>query len=468
MRRHRTLAACLAAVAAALLSAGVASAQEAPPPPGPANEFTLPPVERFSLENGVEVRLVPYGDVPKVSARLVVQTGAVDEGPDEVWLARLTGEMMEQGTATRTAEEIALEAAGMGGSLELEAGVNQLTIGGTVLSEFGPEIVDLIADVARRPAFPEAELPRLKTDMLRDLAIERSDPDLLARARFLAVLYPGHPYGRIFPSQQMVEGYTIDHVRRFHERNVGASRAALYVAGRFDAAEVRAAIERALSSWEPGREPTTVVLSPTTERKVYLLDRPGAVQSTIWIGLPVVDPSQPDHLPLEVTNTLLGGYFGSRITLNLREDKGYTYTPFSSIASRLGTGFYVQSADVTTEVTGPSLREILHEIGRLRSGPPGEGEVGSARSYLAGAFVLDNASRAGIVDQLAFLDLHGLGDDYLRSYVQRVQSTTEADMQRLAQRYLDPERMVIVVVGDRSAILDQIRPYGEVVEEPAG
>jgi predicted Zn-dependent peptidase len=173
-----------------------------------------------------------------------------------------------------------------------------------------------------------------------------------------------------------------------------------------------------------------------------------------------VSPQHPDYLPLLVTNALLGGYFSSRITSNIREEKGYTYSPFSTISSRLGTSYFAEVAAVTTAVTGPSLKEIFHKIDQLQLSPPTKEELRAVQNYLAGTFVLQNSSRAGIINQLAFIDLHGLGEDYLRHYVQRVLALTPSDIQRMAKQYLKDDEMSIVIVGDRAVILEQVRGFG--------
>ncbi len=188
------------------------------------------------------------------------------------------------------------------------------------------------------------------------------------------------------------------------------------------------------------------------------------MQSTLYIGLPTFDPSNPDYVPLVVTNALLGGSFGSRITSNIREQKGYTYSPFSLLSTRLHTGYWAEIADVSTNVTGPSIKEIIGEIDRLRGEPPTPAELRGIQNYLAGTFVLRNSTRDGIAGQLAALDLYGLGEDYLRNYVQRVYAVTPADVQRMTQQYIDPAKLAIVVAGDKKVVADQLKPYGEVIE----
>ncbi|HJT16684.1 MAG TPA: pitrilysin family protein [Thermoanaerobaculia bacterium] len=450
--------------AVALSAATVVAQKQAPPAPGPAKNFTLPEVRKFDLPNGMRVRLVHYGDVPKVTIRVVEQTGNVDEGPNEIWLADLTGEMIQQGTTTRSPEDIQREIASMGGTLDVNTGVNQTSIATDVFTESATRAVDLIADVVRNPRFPESELARLKGDLARQLSIAQSQPQQITTAKFLSVLYPNQVYGRYFPTAPMLQGYTLDQVKNFYATNFGARRAAIYVAGVFDDAAVERQIRNDFSSWTAGAPPTAVAITPSMQRALYLLDRPGAVQSTVFIGLPALDPSSPDYLQATVMNALLGGSFGSRITSNIREQKGYTYSPFSQLATRLHAGYWVEVADVKTDVTGPSIKEILGEIERLRNAPPSAEELRGIQNYLAGTFVLRNSSREGIVNQLAFLDLYGLPEDYLRTYVQKVYATTPADIQRIAQTYLDPSKMSIVVAGDRKVIAEQLNPYGPIIE----
>jgi predicted Zn-dependent peptidase len=286
----------------------------------------------------------------------------------------------------------------------------------------------------------------------------------MAAEKFSQITYPDHPYGRYFPTETMLAGYTLDQVRAFHDRNFGAARSYMYVVGRFDTAAVERAIRTSLGDWKAGTAATKPQVNAVTRRGIWLIDRPGAVQSTLHIGLPVSDAAHADYLALTVMNSLLGGSFGSRITSNIREQKGYTYSPGSAVTTRLGTATWVESADVTTNVTGASIKEILAEIERLRNEPPTQEELRGIQNFLAGTFVLRNSARSGIAAQLAFLDLYGLSEDYLRNYVQRVYALTPADIQRMARTYIDPAKLAIVVVGDRGLVTDQLKPYGEITQ----
>ncbi|MFY9552753.1 MAG: pitrilysin family protein [Thermoanaerobaculia bacterium] len=445
-----------------LLASALFADKQAPPAPAPPKGFSVPAPRTLTLDNGFGVTLVRYGTVPKVSISLAVRTGNIDEKANEVWLADLTGDLLSEGTATRSASQIAEDAARMGGSLDITVGENRTVIGGDVLSEFGPEMVALVADVAKNPKFPESELARLKADRARQLSIARSQPQPLAQEKLRAVLYGNHPYGRLFPSEAMLSSYTIGQVRDFYARNVGAARSRIYVVGRFDPAAMEAAIRKSFANWKRGSAPNTSTPSPKSERAVYLLDRPDAVQSTINLAIPVVDPSNPDWDRLFLMNTLLGGSFSSRITSNIREQKGYTYSPQGQLSNRYRDAYWVEIADVTTKVTGPALKEILAEIDRLQAEPPTEKELKGFQNYRAGVFILQNSSRPGIIGQLQFVDLHGLPADYLNGYVQRIYAVTPEQVQEMAKKYLQDDKATIVIVGDRKVIAEQVKEFGPI------
>jgi len=446
-------------LALGLAAAPAAAQKEAPPAVGVPKDFKLPPKREFALPNGMQVTLVPFGTVPKVNVSLAVRAGRINQGPDQVWLADLTGDLMNEGTVSRTAAQVAEQAAAMGGEVSVGVGSDQTSVDGSGLSERAADLVRLVADVARHPRLPASELERIKGDRLRTLAISRSQPQPLADEKFRQITYPDHPYGRVFPTEAMLKGYTIQQVRTFYAANFGAARAHLYVAGVFDAAAVERAVRAAFGDWARGALPVENVPKPRSGRVVELIDRPDAVQSTIIVGLPVPDPTSPDYTALDVTDALLGGAFGSRITSNIREQKGYTYSPFSSVTDRHHTAVWTEQADVTTRFTGASLTEIFSEIERLRrEAPPAEELTGIERN-LAGVFTLRNSSRGGIINQLQFVDGQGLTDQYLSGYVRRVLAVTPADVQRIAQRYLVPGRMAVVVVGDRKTVAGQLTPF---------
>jgi len=431
--------------------------REAPPPLGTPKPFALPAVTTFTLKNGMKVTLAEYGSVPVVAISARMAFGSISESADQVWLSDLLAELMKEGTATMPAEQVAKEAARMGGQLGLSAGTDESSARIEVLSEFAADAVKLVADVIEHPKLPESELERVRGNLLRQLTVELSTPQAQANRAFAAALYPDHPYGRVFPSESQLKSYKIEDVRKFYTDNTGAQRTHLYVVGRFDPA-VRKTIEAAFEAWDSGPAVKRVPPNPVAAKSLVLLDRPDAVQSTLRLGLPInISPAHPDYAPLEVADSLLGGAFTSRITNNIREQKGYTYSPFSQIVTRYRTAYWRESADVTTKFTADSIREIQFEINRLRKEPPDAKELKGIQNLMVGLFVLQNSSNQGIIGQLSFVDLHGLTDDYLKTYVQRVNAVTRQDVQRIAETYLDPGKMTLVVVGDKEKIGQSIK-----------
>ena len=450
----------LLAVGAILVTAVSASAQKQAPPQGTAPKpFTVPAHESYTLPNGMKVTLVPYGNLPKATVSLVINAGNLNEPAELPGLADLMGRLMKEGTKTRSSKKIAEESADMGGSVDVSVGADESDIASDVLSEFGPRAIALVADVARNPLFPESELARIKNDALRQLTIQKSVPQSIALMRFRKLLYGDHPYGTVFATEESIQKSTIADVKKYYDTNFGAQRAHLYVAGRFDSAAVKKAITAGFGTWSKGPAPAPDVPQVKPNHTLDLTDRPGAPQSTLYVGLPVTSPASEDIIPLLVTNALLGGSFGSRITSNIREAKGYTYSPTSQVSRRYHDAYWAEIADVTTKFTGPSLKEIFGEVERLQKEPPSEAELKGIQNYLSGNFVLQNSSRGALIGQLRYVNLQGLGDSYLTTYVQKVNAVTPKDVQKMTEQYIKPEQMTIVVVGDKAQISEQLGPY---------
>ena len=450
MTRMIALVACLAATAA------LADARELPPAPGAPHEFRLPAKESLRLDNGLELTFIDYGSVPKVTLLAVVRTGNIDEGPD-TWLPDMTVEMMKEGTATRSAEDIARAAAGMGGELSLNVGAEQTTASLSVLSDHAVAAAGLLADVLENPRFPESELPRVLANFERSLAVARADPGSQADEALAKLEFGEHPFGRVLPQEGQLAGYDIAKLRGFYERNFGARRTHVYVAGRYDRAALEAALRGAFQGWRAGPEPTDLPAKASETAQLALVDIPGAPQSSVRMAVPVPDPASAVYFETTLTNSLLGGTFGSRITSNIREDKGYSYSPDSSIDAHRGGALWVLSAEITAEHTAAALTEIYKEIDRLQHEVPAESELTPVKNYRAGIFVISNSSPNGVLGQLAFMSLHGLPDDFLTRWVANIQAVTPAQVTEIARTYIRPERMTVVVAGDLSKIGASVR-----------
>lgn len=439
------------------------SAKQVPPAPGTPKAFRVPPRQTFTLPNGMRVTLVAWGRVPKAVVDIQLLTGSIDEANTDVSLSAVATNLLLEGTTTKTAQDISRAAAEMGGSVFANPGNSATTLGGEVLSEHAPAFVALLADVLQNPRFDAGDVKRVVDNQIRDNAIALARPGTLAQKRFREMMYGDHPYGRSFPTDSALKTFSADRVRAFHTAHFGAARSHLYVSGVFDPKSVETAIRKAFAGWRAGSAPTDNPPKVAARRQLDVIDRAGSVQSAIVMGVPVARPGDADWIALNVTDALLGGAFGSRITTNIREDKGYTYSPFSTLITRRGATIWAEIADVTTNVTGPSLTEIFKEMDRLRTEAPPMQELEGIKQSMAGTFTIQNSSRSGLVNQLEFVDLHGLGDDYLASYVPRVMAVKPDDVRATAQKHLDPAKVSIAVVGDKKQIEKQLGQFKPIV-----
>ena len=431
--------------------------KQKPPVGGTSKDFVLPQKQTQTLANGLSATLVHYGAIPKVEVQLIIKTGNVHEAANEIWLADLTGLLMKEGTSTMNFKAISKKVAAMGGEVNISTGADNVRITGSVLSEFAPDLVKVIGDMTMQPAFPASELERLKSDLKRQLVVQKSVPQSQATERFFQIIYKDHPYGRYFPTEQMIASYTMDMVKGFYAKNFGAKRSVIYVVGKFDDKAVSQSINETFGKWVPGPEVNYPPVTATTTNEIAVIDRKNAPQTTVMLGTPTLTPKDKDVVALQVTNSLLGGSFGSRITSNIRENKGYTYSPFSTIQNNKGVSVWYEEADVTSEHTGESLQEIAKEIKRLQTEAPPKEELEGIQRYMAGTFVLQNSNPAGIVNQLNFLDLHGLDDSYLTDRVKRIYAVTPEKVSQMTKDHFVYENMTLVLVGDKKLLEKQIK-----------
>jgi len=433
--------------------------KETPPPGGTPKDFKLPEKQVNTLTNGLRSTLVHYGALPKVDVQLIIKTGNVHEGENEVWLGDLTGLLMKEGTTTMNFKTISKKVAGMGGEVNINTGMDNVTISGSVLSEFAPELIKVIGDIVINPAFPASELERLKSDLKRQLTVQKSVPQSQAQERFFQIIYKDHPYGRYFPTEAMLNSYTLEMVKGFYTKNFGAKRSVVYVVGKFDDKAVAQAIDETFGKWVAGPEVSYPAATQIRTNEIAVIDRKDAPQTTVMLGLPTIIPKDKDAVALQVTNSLLGGSFSSRITSNLREDKGYTYSPFSTIQNRKGVSIWYEQADVTSKDTGNSLQEIAKEIRKLQNEAPPKAELEGIQRYMAGTFVLQNSNSGGIVNQLNFLDLHGLDDSYLTDRVKNIYAVTPEKVSQMTKDHFKYEDMTLVLVGDKKLLEKQIKQH---------
>ncbi len=441
----------------------IAQEKETPPVGGEPKGFELPAKEVVSFDNGLELVMVPWGTLPKVDISISVKTGNIHEQEDEVWLSDVLADLMKEGTNNMNGNEIADAFAGMGGNLNINVSPHTTNINASILSDFAPEAITVMSDLVMNPAFPEEELERLVNDRKRQLSVALTRAQSQATASFYATLYPDHPYGRIFPTEEMLDSFTLEKVNNFYDSNFGAQRTTIYVAGVFDQEAVKKAVSAQLANWKTGPESFYPVAEPVMGQSVQIQDRPDAPQTTLRFGLPVVSQSDKDYVPLFLANQILGGSFSSRITSNIREDKGYTYSPRSTINNNYGGGVWFQSADVTTADSGAALTEILKEIKLMQSEEVTDAELDGIKNYQAGIFVLQNATRGGIIGQLNNLNVHDLPDEFLTDFVDNIYKVSKEDIQSMVAKYIRPENMALITVGDKKVIEEQIKEFQETI-----
>jgi len=432
--------------------------KETPPKGSTPKDFKLAEPVKITLDNGMQATLVNYGAIPKVTIRLTLRTGTTNENGYSTGIAGFTFDLLDEGTKTMTASQLADNAARMGGQVSSSGGNELSNITVDVLADYVEEALKMIADVVMNPAFNESDIERLKKDYIRNISINENVPQNIADREFRKLMYGDHPLGKE-ATQDDVAKYTRAEVEKFYKENIGALRAHIYISGNYDIKKAGESVKKYFNGWAKGNPVVKNIPKLNNKKELVVVERAGAPQSTINLGCPVVDISNPDYMKLSLMNTMLGGSFGSRITSNIREDKGYTYSPGSSVISRYRTAFWLMEADVTTSATGPSLTEIYYEIRRLQNENPSESELDGIKNYSAGIFVLQNSTRQGVISQLANLDLHELPSSYLTDYVKNIYAVTPSDISSAAKKYIDLKKMSLVVVGDKSVITEQLKAF---------
>lgn len=435
-----------------------------PPEPGAIRELRFPMVEHDRLPNGLSVLAVSHGRLPMVRVALVLRTGAGAEPADRGGLAYLVGESLEGGTEERSAEELAWELERLGTELSVEVGWDATAVGMTVMRDRLEQAAELLADIVRRPSFPEEEVRRQRDLQLAALLQRLKEPGALANdmaARF--IFARDVPYARpLLGLAPVVEGLSRDDVVGFYRRHFVPGHAALLLVGQVDDEAAERIARRHFGDWT-GETPagTEFDVRPAVERtSLFLVDRPGAVQSEIRIGDVGVERAHPDYFPLVVMNTILGGAFTSRLNMSLRERHGFTYGARSGFGFRRRPGPFTVDAAVGTEVTAAAVREALAEVRKLREEGPTEEEVAGARDYLAGVLPLRLQTVGQVAARLADVFVYHLEDDYLRHYRERIQQVTVEDVARVAGERLRTERLSIVVVGDAATVKGPLEALG--------
>jgi zinc protease len=435
------------------------------PAPGEKIPFKVPAVKRFRLKNGLRVILAESHKLPLVGVEMVVRTGNGANPRTMAGLADLVADMLDEGTATRSATAIAEQIAQLGATLLTNATWDASSLSVSALTENIDRALEVWADVLLRPAFAKDDLDRVRENLLSTLARRKDSPPLVAGVAFARALYgESHPYG--WPqsgSEESVGRITQADVRSFFEKYYRPNNAVLVVAGDISEANLRAKMEGLLAAWKPKPVPVVKIpKAPTVEKtRIFLVDKAGAPQSSIRLGLIGIERKTPDYARALVMNQILGGSF-RRLTLNLRETKGWTYGVASMFEARRTPGPWTAGGEFVAEHTADSVAEIFREIVALRSDEVGDKELKETKDEIVRAFPARFATANQVAAQMAALAVYDLPDKELETFTARIASVTAADVRKTAQKYLHPDNLVVVVVGDRSRIESSLRRIGEV------
>lgn len=435
-----------------------------PPSPGEPRPFKLPAIETFTLDNGLKVQLVEDHRVPYVTIFLGFKAGKLLDDSKGLGVAQMTANMLTEGTDSRNSKDIARQIDFIGGNLSAHTGYDFTLLSGSALSNSSDKLFDLFSDVLLHPNFPEDELKLQKSNWLQQLVMKRSQPSFLLEERFRKIVFGGHPYGIVSPHPDMVSSISRNELVEFHKQHYIPNDAILLVLGDIDKATIKDTIKKQLGAWKTGdRKQVSLPKVPDHKgRKIYLVNRPGSVQSSLKLGNLGIKKTDPDYFKILVMNEVLGGAAHSRLFVNIREDKGFTYGAYSASATRVHPDVFYASADVRTDVTADSLQEFLYELEKIRNLKPGKDELSTAKNYLTGKFQLGIETQAGLARRLLEVSLYDLPDDYLETYTKKVMAVKPEDVRTAARRIIKARDLVITVVGDAEKIRPDLEMFAPV------
>ncbi|MGH9948113.1 MAG: M16 family metallopeptidase [Pyrinomonadaceae bacterium] len=434
------------------------------PKPGSNPTFALPSIEKTKLTNGINLWIVKQTELPIVSMNLVLNSGGTLEPGDKSGVASFTANMLNQGTKTRTADEIANQLQSIGASVGAGAGWDSTNVSMQTLTKNLDQALAIYSDVVVNPAFPKAEFEKSRSRALGSLLQRKSNPSAVAGVVYDKVLYGSQPYGRqLSGDETSVKALTREDLVKFYETNYTPNGATLIVVGDVDAKTLKPKLETAFANWKGGEmskmanEQENMVAKPG----IYFVDKPGAAQSSVSIGQVGVSRSNPDYYTLQVMNAILGGGGSARLFMNLREDKGYTYGAYSRFTYRRGAGPFSASAEIQTGSTKEAVIEFMKELNGIRGEIPiSQVELETNKQNLIRRFPAGFETVGQISNQLSNLVTYGLPDSYFNEFIPKVNAVSVVDINRVAKKYLDPDKMAIVIVGDWKVVAPGLKELG--------
>jgi zinc protease len=427
----------------------------------------LPRAEETTLKNGLRVVLLPAHKVPTFNMQMVVLSGGLVDKPDYRGLASFTATLLREGTAKRSSKDIAEQVDALGATLGANAGFSSMTstvsTGGLV--ENIDQTLELFADVIRNPTFPQAEVDKYKSRTLAQLQFQRSIPQFLAAEQFQKAIYgTSHPASLIAPPAESLKKLTSKDLAEFHSTYYRPNNAILAVVGDVTMKELVPKLEKYFGDWPKADVPaTTIPPAPAqSESRIYLIDRPGSVQTVLQLGTLGIERTSPDYFAVLLADRVFGGGPSARLFLNLREDKGYTYGAYSNFGGSKFRGTWVSSSEVRTDVTEGAMKEFMYELNRMRNELVPVEELDNAKRAIIGSFALSLEQPGTLLQNIITQKLYNLPADYWDTYPQKVAAITAQDVQMAAKKYIDLGHLQVVAVGDAAKAREVLAKYGKV------
>ncbi|CAN5511698.1 hypothetical protein BH10ACI3_BH10ACI3_03080 [soil metagenome] len=437
-----------------------------PPAPLAPVSFDIPQPFQTTLENGLKVVVIENQRLPLVSYRLAFHFGDINDPADATGMTSAMASMLPEGTQEYTSLKLAEKIERLGASISASASDDFTIVAASALSLYSSEVLHLLAEVVLRPTFPESELDLYRRNTVENLKFQRSQPGFLAGEQSARLIYGDHPYSKVSPKAEDIEKLDRDALVKFHQERFVPNNAMMIVVGDVKSGELVAELNETFGDWQPGSGVANDFIAPPVRfaRSLTIVDRPGSAQSNIVISNLGVKRTDPDYFPLIVMNQVLGAGASSRVFMNLREEKGYTYGAYTRLETKKLAGEFEATAEVRTTVTGDSLKEFFYELDRIRNEKVGEEELQDAKNFLTGVFPLRAETQEGLTNLIVNQQLYGLPDDYLQTYREHVDRVTADQVQQIAVKRIRPDEMAIVIVGDAEEVLPQARSYASTVE----
>jgi predicted Zn-dependent peptidase len=460
----RALAICFGA---ALIAMQV-RAERAPlpkdlPPYGPERPLSAPDVRATKLDNGLTVWLVSKPGFPKIAVALAVMGGLAADPQNRPGISELLSDTIDQGTKTRSAKQVAQQLQGAGGDLKAKAGKDSIVVSTSFLSAMTGAGLAVFADVAQNAAFPADEVGLAKRNAIDDLKQRESEPSFLASRAMAKALFGDHPYHVTAPTEESLGASTPEELRAIYAERFRPDRALLVATGDFENEKMLAEIKHQFGAWKAPAGATlaaSAVVTAMPPHTITIVPRPDSVQTTLSLGALGPLRSDADYEAVQVANAIYGGTFGSRLVTNIREDKGYTYSPRTRVSTNRAAGTLVTQADVRNEVTGPTLNEVNYELNRMVTTSPTKDELTQAKRFLVGIEAIELQERAQVSNELASLWVDGLTPEAIGDYGRKVLNTEAGDVDAAARKYFPAARMTIVAVGQEKVVREALSTFG--------